>query len=144
MDLAMDNPAVDVWFKDGLKFRCTMCGDCCTGAPGVVWVNDEEVAAISGYIGETQERFLEWYTRMLGDRRSLVEKDNGDCIFFERGKGCTVYPVRPRQCRTWPFWESNLRTETTWRNTCKACPGSGVGELFSAEDIVKRMKVIKI
>jgi Fe-S-cluster containining protein len=140
----MENESPEVWFKDGLKFRCTMCGDCCTGAPGVVWVNDEEVEAIRAHIGETRERFLEWYTHMVGERRSLVEKSNGDCIFFERGTGCTVYPVRPRQCRTWPFWESNLRDERTWRNTCKICPGSGQGDLISAEEIVQRMKVIKI
>jgi len=22
------------WYKDGLKFSCSGCGDCCTGAPG--------------------------------------------------------------------------------------------------------------
>jgi uncharacterized protein len=140
----MENEIADVWFKNGLKFRCTRCGDCCTGAPGVVWVNDEEVETIRNHIGETAERFLQWYTRMIGDRRSLVEKSNGDCIFFERGKGCTIYAVRPRQCRTWPFWESNLRDEKTWKHTCKICPGSGQGDLISADEIVQRMKVIKI
>ena len=22
------------WYQDGLQFRCTRCGNCCTGAPG--------------------------------------------------------------------------------------------------------------
>jgi uncharacterized protein len=122
-----------------------MCGDCCTGKPGVVWVNEKEVEAIRAFIGEeSTERFLQWYTHMVGGRRSLVEKTNGDCIFYDKARGCTVYPVRPRQCRTWPFWESNVRTPQTWRDTCKVCPGSGQGELISAKEIVKRMKVIKI
>ena len=140
----MADAAADVWFKDGLKFRCTQCGDCCTGAPGVVWVNDEEIQAISAYLGESPERLVQWYTHMVGERRSLVEKQNGDCIFFARGQGCTIYPVRPRQCRTWPFWESNLASERAWQHTCKVCPGSGQGDLISTEEIVQRMKVIKL
>ena len=26
------------WYRDGLRFECTRCGACCTGAPGYVWV----------------------------------------------------------------------------------------------------------
>ena len=46
------------WFKDGLRFTCTRCGKCCTGPPGFVWVNDEEVAAIAEYIGESVKHTL--------------------------------------------------------------------------------------
>ena len=29
----------DAWYaEEGLAFECTGCGDCCTGAPGYVWV----------------------------------------------------------------------------------------------------------
>ena len=35
------------WFKDGLRFQCTQCGDCCTGAPGYVWVNKAEIEALA-------------------------------------------------------------------------------------------------
>ena len=27
------------WYRDGLRFECTRCGHCCTGAPGYVWVD---------------------------------------------------------------------------------------------------------
>ena len=30
------------WYKDGLAFQCTQCGNCCTGPPGAVWFNDKE------------------------------------------------------------------------------------------------------
>ena len=33
------------WYAAGLRFFCTQCGDCCSGAPGFVWVNEEEIAA---------------------------------------------------------------------------------------------------
>jgi len=100
----------DVWYQDGLRFRCTRCGNCCTGAPGFVWVNEEEVAAIADYRGISRTETEAVYTRLEGRRRSLKEKANGDCIFYDREVGCTIYPVRPRQCRTWPFWESNVVT----------------------------------
>lgn len=132
------------WFRDGLRFECTRCGDCCTGAPGYVWVNAEEIAAIAAHRGESVQEATELHTRAVGKRRSLREKVNGDCVFFERGVGCTVYPVRPRQCRTWPFWESNVVTPETWQRTCEICPGSGQGELISAEEITRRMKVIRV
>lgn len=132
------------WYEDGLRFQCTRCGHCCTGNPGFVWVDDEEIEALASHLGEQEERVRAFYTRLAGPSRSLREKANGDCIFYDREKGCTVYPVRPRQCRTWPFWESNLATESAWERTCKVCPGSGKGELISVEEITRRLRVIRL
>jgi Fe-S-cluster containining protein len=132
------------WYKDGLRFRCTRCGDCCTGEPGNVWVSDEEIAAIAEFRGETVEEVRGLYTRQGHRGRSLREKEHGDCIFFDRGAGCTIYPARPRQCRTWPFWESNVANPAAWQHTCAVCPGSGQGELISAEEITRRIKVIRL
>src|ERR1051325_11004616 len=98
----------EVWYADGLRFRCTQCGNCCTGAPGFVWVNDDEIRGIAEYLGEPLEEALERWTRGTHRGRSLREKANGDCVFYDRKAGCTIYPVRPRQCRTWPFWQSNV------------------------------------
>jgi Fe-S-cluster containining protein len=134
----------DVWYADGLAFRCTRCGNCCTGAPGFVWVNDEEVEDIAAFRGETFAETLALYTRVVGRRRSLREKANNDCVFWDREAGCTIYPVRPRQCRTWPFWESNVATPATWQETCAVCPGAGQGELISAEEITRRIRVIRL
>jgi Fe-S-cluster containining protein len=132
------------WYKDGLRFRCTRCGDCCTGAPGFVWVNEDEVAALARHLGEPVEEVRALYTRLTPRGSTLREKANGDCVFFDHRRGCTVYPVRPRQCRTWPFWESNVATPEAWRQTCAVCPGSGKGELISAEEITLRLKVIRL
>jgi uncharacterized protein len=132
------------WYKDGLRFRCTRCGNCCTGAPGYVWTSDEELAAIAEFRGESLEEVEGLYTRMANRGRTLREKANGDCVFYEKGQGCTIYPVRPRQCRTWPFWASNVVTPEAWQKTCKVCPGSGQGELISAEEILARVKVIRL
>ena len=132
------------WYRDGLRFRCTLCGACCAGEPGYVWLTDEETAAIAVYRKEPLEEFIAIFTRSVGQQRSLRERVNGDCIFYDRAQGCTIYPVRPRQCRTWPFWESNVATAEDWEETCVICPGSGKGELISAEEITARMKAIKL
>jgi Fe-S-cluster containining protein len=132
------------WYQNGLRFRCTRCGHCCTGEPGFVWVDEEEIAAIAEHLGESVEHTLGLYTRPADGERTLREKANGDCVFYHRDLGCTIYPVRPRQCRTWPFWESNLETPADWNRTCKVCPGSGQGDLIPAEEITRRLKVIRI
>lgn len=140
----MSDAAEQPWYKDGLRFTCTQCGKCCTGEPGVVWVTDDELAAIAAFIKEPAEVVRKVYTRKARGRTTLREKANGDCVFYDRKKGCTVYPVRPPQCRTWPFWESNLETPEDWADTERTCPGSGEGELIPLEEITVRMKVIKM
>jgi Fe-S-cluster containining protein len=107
-------------------------------------VNETEIAAIAAYRGESIGECTGLYTRPAGRQRSLREKANGDCVFYDRAKGCTVYPVRPRQCRTWPFWDSNVRTPEAWQHTCAVCPGSGQGELISAEEITRWLNVIRL
>jgi uncharacterized protein len=134
----------DPWYADGLRFRCTRCGHCCTGEPGFVWVGDSDLAAIAEFRGDPIDEVRGLFTKRLPRGLSLREKDNGDCVFYDRKEGCTIYPVRPPQCRTWPFWESNVATPETWQETCAICPGSGQGELIPAEEIVRRVKVIRL
>jgi uncharacterized protein len=133
------------WYKDGLRFECTQCGDCCTGAPGFVWVNAAEIAALAKRFDLAVDEFEKRYVRRVGIRKSLVEFDNGDCVFFDgESRRCTVYEDRPRQCRTWPFWQSNVRTRETWAQTCQVCPGSGTGNLVPLEKILVQLKVQRI
>jgi len=133
-----------VWYEGGLRFECTRCGNCCTGAPGYVWVTPEELAAIAAYRHEPVEETTGLYTRPEGRRRTLREKGNGDCVFWDRRAGCTVYPVRPTQCRTWPFWASNVESPEAWQQTAAGCPGCGRGELIPVEEITRRVREIKL
>lgn len=137
--------AKDPWFKNGLRFQCTQCGDCCTGAPGYVWVNNEEIEHLAALVGMSVQEFEAKYVRTVGIRKSLIEYENGDCVFFDNQKRkCTVYEARPRQCRTWPFWDSNVKTEEAWAYTCEVCPGSGKGKIYSVDEILKSVAVVKI
>ena len=132
------------WYKDGLAFTCTRCGKCCTGEPGFVWLTDDELSAIAEFLGEPVEQVRALHTRKARGRRTLREKANGDCVFYDRKEGCTIYPVRPAQCRTWPFWESNVESPEAWERTKAVCPGSGRGQLIPAEEVTLRVKVVKL
>ncbi len=124
------------WYAEGLRFECSQCGDCCTGAPGAVWVSEEELAAIAVQLGKPVGEVRLLHTKLMGGRWSLRDYPNGDCVFLDpKSRRCSVYAVRPMQCRTWPFWPSNLETRNSWERTCDRCPGSGAGTLHSLEVI---------
>jgi Fe-S-cluster containining protein len=134
------------WYQNGLRFKCTQCGNCCTGAPGYVWVNAAEIKALAELVSNSDvEVFEQQYVRKIGIRKSLREYPDGDCVFFDpETRQCTVYSARPRQCRTWPFWDSNLRTEQAWKETCDVCPGSGKGKLYPLQYIESQRQVIRV
>jgi Fe-S-cluster containining protein len=121
------------WYQNGLKFECTKCGHCCTGGPGFVWVRVEEMHRIAEFLGMRFRDFVQKYVRKVGERYSLIEKPNNDCIFFD--SGCTIYPARPIQCRTFPFWKENVKNPGAWNFTAKSCEGINQGRLFSEEEI---------
>ncbi len=126
------------WFEKGLKFECTKCGKCCRGEPGFVWVNGAEIVSIAGFLGVGLETLESSCIRRAGERMTLREKPNGDCVFWENGIGCRIYPVRPTQCRTWPFWKQNITTPQAWRRVSERCQGIGRGKTYRAEEIRKR------
>lgn len=133
------------WHADGLNFTCTQCGNCCTGDPGVVWVNDEEIREIAEYLDKPIGEVRLFHTRLVGGRVSLTEYQNGDCTYFDPVKRhCKVYPVRPQQCRTWPFWRSNISSKEKWDEVCETCPGAGQGTFFSLEEVEERARRVDI
>jgi Fe-S-cluster containining protein len=129
------------WYRDGLNFTCSQCGDCCTGAPGVVWVTDEELQRIAEHLDKPIGEIRLFHTRIVRGRVSLTEYENGDCTFFDpKTRHCRVYQSRPVQCRTWPFWDSHLESPQAWQRVCEVCPGSGTGQFFSLEEIQERAR----
>jgi Fe-S-cluster containining protein len=141
----MPDHSSEPWYREGLRFQCTACGDCCTGAPGYVWVNKDDIAALAAEVGLDVATFEAQYVREIGVRKSLLEYPNGDCVFFDgQSRKCRVYAARPRQCRTWPFWDSNLRSPEAWAETCRVCPGSGTGRLYQLGEIDAQRSLIRI
>ena len=134
------------WYQEGLRFECTGCGNCCTGSPGYVWVNQKEIDAMAQHLKMTTKKFEKQYVRPVGIRRSLKELPTSyDCVFLDdKTRKCEVYEHRPRQCRTWPFWNSNIKTPQAWEETCQVCPGSGKGKLYQLEKIQEEASVFNV
>lgn len=120
LKMAQEEP----WYAEGLAFECTGCGNCCSGSPGYVWVNEQEVEAIAEYLKIPIDKFRKTYLRQKEGRFALVELKykNYDCIFLKDNK-CSIYPVRPVQCRTYPWWIANLSSKEAWENAAKTCEG---------------------
>ena len=142
MDDATPDPP---WFADGLRFTCTQCGKCCTGEPGFVWVTDDEVAAIAKFRGEPLREFVPLYTREVRGRRTLREKANGDCVFYDEGPGLHRLPGPPAgSAGRGRSGRATSRRPRRGSGPTEVCPGSGEGELIPVEEILRRVKVIKI
>ena len=116
------------WYGEALRFSCTRCGNCCTGSPGTVRVSDSEIDALAADLGMPSLEFRRRFTRSLrGAELSLIERSNGDCVFWSPDEGCTVYRNRPRQCRTWPFWRAVVHSRERWEEESRNCPGMNQG-----------------
>jgi Fe-S-cluster containining protein len=144
------------WYADGLTFTCTQCGNCCTGGPGFVWISDAEIDRLAEHLKLPRKTVLEKYCRKIGNKISLKEFRSPaglyDCVFLKEirvetkdkskvkqtRRICEIYPVRPLQCRTFPFWDGILKSEQTWKEAGKRCPGLDRGSRkFSREQIEK-------
>ena len=126
------------WYHEGLRFKCTQCGNCCSGPPGYVWTTKEEIGRIAKFLGRTDGKLDAKHIRRVSLRYSLTEKPNGDCIFLKHEGGkriCGIYDVRPLQCRTWPFWNDNLRSEAAWKAAGENCPGMGESDHYDLVQI---------
>jgi Fe-S-cluster containining protein len=127
------------WYAAGLRFGCRRCGACCTGAPGYVWLQNEDAAAIAAALGLEPSSFLVQHTRRVFGRLSLREEADGRCVLFDSQQGCRAYAVRPRQCRTWPFWPRIVATPDAWSREAADCPGMNSGELIGQDEIERRL-----
>ena len=130
------------WYHEGLRFECTQCGACCSGEPGYVWVEPDEIEAMAVFMKLSVDDFESKFVRTVGTEKSLREYPDGDCILLDpKQRTCLVYDARPTQCRTWPFWDSTTQSKRAWKETCDVCPGAGTGTLYTLDQIeIQRKK----
>lgn len=102
---------------DPASFRCRQCGACCR-APGYVILQPSEPEAIAAFLNLDVYAFTEAYTRLTWNRHdlSLIEREDGACIFLQPDNTCRIQAVKPKQCRDFPFlWRTPTLVEV--------CPG---------------------
>lgn len=118
------NNSQEPWYKDGLHFKCTGCGKCCTGAPGFVFLTEEDIQKLLQHLKISKEEFVRRYTKSFNGRLSLRDDTpNYSCIFLKDGKYCQVYQARPVQCKTYPYWLGNISSEAQWMEESERCEG---------------------
>src|SRR5687767_5452017 len=130
------------WYRDGLRFECTQCGNCCTnhGEHSSVNLTHVELAEIPAFLGLSREEFLARYCVQRPGVFPTLRADQAECPFLGADRRCRIYAVRPKACRTWPFWKHNLVREN-WDGPVRACcSGIGTGPLHSAEEIDRQAR----
>lgn len=132
------------FYSKGLQFECTQCGHCCRHEPGYVFLSENDLNQLLEYLSISQDEFVEKYCRIIDigffKRISLIEKPNNDCIFWQKGLGCSVYNARPLQCHSYPFWHAVVDSEESWKEESESCPGMNRGLLHSEEEILEWLK----
>jgi Fe-S-cluster containining protein len=98
-------------------FTCQRCGACCR-VPGYVALEPGEAESIAAFLGLDVYAFTTQYTTLTFTRKelSLIEQEDGSCIFLQPDITCRIQPIKPGQCRGFPSqWKSPRLRE--------ACPG---------------------
>ena len=124
------------FYKDGLRFECTGCGNCCKthGDYAYVYLSHQNVADISALLGFKHIDFLNAHCANDEYGNVHLTMIAGSCNFL-KDNTCAVYTARPAQCRAWPFWRENLNAETWHGEVAECCPGVNQGRLYTKEEI---------
>ncbi len=83
--------------------QCARCGACCD-RPGFVHITAAEIKQIARYLALTEREFIQRYTRLTDDRKSLslIDSPCGSCAFLDKNNQCRIHKVKPRQCADFP------------------------------------------
>lgn len=103
-------------------FDCRMCGCCCEGKGGIV-VSPTDMPRLCAFLSLDEATFLQRYGVMHNGKPKVRTGEDGNCIFFARGRGCTVHEAKPDICRAWPFFRGNMVDPASLRMAKEFCPG---------------------
>jgi Fe-S-cluster containining protein len=131
------------WYRDGLKFACKRCGNCCSGKGSVVVVTPREREALARQLGMSAVDFEQKHTKVAFDDVVLLDDaETGDCEWLVRNAdgttSCRVNDAKPDQCRTYPFWPRVVASPKSWEAEGKKCKGVGQGDPIPVEEIDRR------
>jgi Fe-S-cluster containining protein len=114
----------DVWWKEGVNFKCTGCGKCCMN-DGEVWLDVDEFHDLCSSLNMTYESALDQYVESIQSNWVKLKSKGSDitpgvtsqCIFLaDDGKQCSIYSSRPAQCRSYPYWPRLLSSPSEFND----------------------------
>ncbi len=106
--------------SDGFNCRC--CGHCCTGKGGIV-VSPSDLARLCAHLEISAEAFEAAYGERRSEKLHVRAGEDGNCIFFTAGAGCSVHLYKPDICRAWPYFRGNLVDAESLALAKDFCPG---------------------
>jgi Fe-S-cluster containining protein len=129
-------------YSEGIFFRCTGCGTCCSRPEGWVEMTGEELERAAAALNISSENFRKKFTSGKKEGKYLLKnRPDGACVFLDKDNRCEIYDYRPLHCRTFPFWPENLKNSNRWKQVKEGCPGIGNGDYYSAEQIRDTLKL---
>lgn len=126
------------------RFRCTGCGQCCTGDPAThyVAVSRDEQKRIYRFLGISARQFRRQYLETAADDSEGIRLlDSNRCPFLQPDQRCRIYSVRPDQCLTYPFWPELVTSQANWEQEQSRCEGIGRGPVLAASEIQARLSL---
>lgn len=99
-----------------------MCGQCCEGRGGII-VSPQDLLRICNYLNITQLEFKQTYCLEHNGKLKIRSGEDGFCVFFRQGKGCSVHEGKPSICRAWPFFKGNIVDPESLALAKQFCPG---------------------
>ena len=125
-----------------MRFECQKgCTKCCE-QQGFVYLTEEDIPRLAGYLGMAAPAFEDRYVYRTRNLRRLRVPRHAQCEFLKE-RGCSVHPAKPLQCRAFPYWPELVGNKKNWVKTGTWCPGIGKGELVNivaAREVAAEMR----
>ncbi len=116
-------------------FDCQMCGQCCEGEGGII-LSPKDLTRLHEGMNLDRQAFLDAYGVFRNGKWQVRTGEDGCCIFFRAGQGCSVHAIKPDVCRAWPFFRGNMADSESLHLAKEFCPGirrNATHEEFVAE-----------
>lgn len=101
-------------------------------------MNEEELKRIAAFLEISAVDFLSRFCEERNERIYIITGEDNFCIFYQKGKGCAIHPVKPGRCSLWPYYNANLNDQEAWEMAKGAC--RGINRECSFEEFKKQSK----
>ncbi len=115
-------PRIAAPVDDSPVFSCKMCGQCCRGVGGIV-VSPSDLSRLAWTLRMSERQVVERYGETRGGKLQIRAGEDGACVFFREGRGCSVHRGKPDVCRAWPFFRGNIVDPASLAMAKDYCPG---------------------